>query len=393
MTDPIKYSPLARILHWSIAGMIVSQFILAKLAERAEDNDQLLQQLALLANHKSIGMTIVMLAVVRIIWRFTHRPPVLPSDLPVWQHRASAVVHWILYGLIFAIPISGWLMSSATAYSVSWFNLFSFPDLVSPNEELAHLLHQVHETLAKSLFVIAVLHILAALKHRFIDKDQVLARMSSAAGWILFIATIAIAVGMFGRISPSSDTTQINRQHSNELAHQHLAPASSLAVWEIDYSDSHIRFSGEQAGAPFTGEWQSWIAEMQFDPDRLDESRFDVVIQVDSVFSDDATRDEAIVGVDFFDQPNFPEVRYQANQFSKSVQGSFTASGLLTIKGLQKSAPLVFRIEQHDNKTVLTGTATIDRLSWNVGMGDWTDTTWVGKDVQVEVRVVAMNKL
>ena len=250
----------------------------------------------------------------------------------------------------------------------------------------------MHETLAKALFVIALVHILAALKHEFIDKDQILQRMSSGVGWLIFLGTIAIGIIVGRNLTSTSGATQSSNLGNSHVGQQAVLAESALIEWNIDYADSHIWFSGEQAGAPFTGEWQSWAAKIQFDSSNLDQSRFDVSIQVDSVFSDDATRDETIEGVDFFNHTNFPKVHYLANKFGHSVDGSFTAEGLLTIKGLQKPAPLVFRIEQDGNKTILIGSATIDRLSWNVGLGDWTDTTWVGKDVEVDVRVAAGNK-
>ena len=172
------YGWVAQWLHWIIAALVVTQFVLGQLAEAT---DAPVRQLALLANHKSVGITVLLLAVLRLCWRAGSTQPVLPVRMPPWQVYASKITHWLLYGLIFALPISGWLMSSASAYSVSWFNLVELPDLVSPNEALKDVLISVHHLLATTLFLVASVHLLAAIKHHFVDHDDVLKRMLSTA--------------------------------------------------------------------------------------------------------------------------------------------------------------------------------------------------------------------
>ncbi|MCL4170936.1 UNVERIFIED_CONTAM: hypothetical protein GTU68_034479, partial [Idotea baltica] len=172
-----NYSSTAKLFHWLIAALIVAQHVLAKLAEYAGQQNKALDQLAILGNHKSVGMTILLLAIARLAYRYFHTPPALPTEMPAWQKKASNISHVLLYGFLFALPISGWLMSSAKAFSVSWFNLFAFPDLLNPSESLAENLYLVHHYLADALFIIALIHILAALKHHFIDKDDILKRM------------------------------------------------------------------------------------------------------------------------------------------------------------------------------------------------------------------------
>lgn len=171
------YTSTAKLLHWLVASLVVVQFVLANLAERAEDADDAVGELALFANHRSVGITILVLIIIRLLWRWQNPVPRLPENVPRWQVTASRVSHWSLYGILFAMPISGWLMSSAAEASVTWFNLVQLPAIVAPNHELHEFFEEVHELLAKLLFVIASLHILAALKHGLFDKDGVLQRM------------------------------------------------------------------------------------------------------------------------------------------------------------------------------------------------------------------------
>jgi len=118
-----------------------------------------------------------MLAILRLLWRLWNPPPELPSGMKPIERVLARATHIAFYVLLFAMPITGWLMSSAKNYSVSWFGLFTWPNLIGKNEAAFDLLHSTHEILSDVLFAVAVLHILAALKHHFWNKDNVLLRM------------------------------------------------------------------------------------------------------------------------------------------------------------------------------------------------------------------------
>jgi len=388
-----QFSSVAKLLHWSVAGLIVSQYVLAKLAENAKLHERILEQLALLANHKSVGITILVFAAVRLIYRLNTPSPELPSSMTSWQVRASKASHFLLYGFLFALPISGWLMSSAKAYSVSWFNLLALPDFVAPNDVLAERLHSAHYYLAEALFVVALIHIFAALKHHFIDKDDVLKRMSNIANWVLFVLVITLVVGLLGRFFVSSPTVNPPSEagavsQAQVASNDSQLVKSDLPLWSIDYDQSYIKFTADQAGAPFEGEWQKWAAEIQFDAEQLDKARFNVTIDLSSGFSNDQERDDTIRSAEFFDVVSFPDAYYRAVTFSKTAD-AFQSIGALSMKGTSIDAALSFDVVESNGAKILTGSATLDRLRWNIGTGDWQDTSWVGQNVMVEVRVVS----
>ena len=393
------FSNIARFFHWLIAGLIISQYVLAKLAENAKANERILEQLALLANHKSIGITVLALAVIRLAYRFKYPPLRTVSSMSLWQHRASNASHVLLYVFLFAMPLSGWLMSSAKAYSVSWFNVFTLPDFIAPSEAWALNLHAIHHYLAEALFVVTLVHVGAALKHHFIDKDAVLTGMAGRKSYLVLLLTILISVGVFGRLfgDASDKVTSPKEMSTSSLDSLNTvtkaqAIKSDLPLWNIDYENSYIKFTGDQAGAPFTGAWQQWQANIQFDEtgnQSLSSARFMVTIDTDSGFSSDEERDKTIRSDEFFDVMRFAQATYNAADFSADGDG-YKSNGQLTMKGFSSPAILRFKITQENGRKILTGTASLDRLIWNIGSGDWTDTSWVGQDVTVDVRVVTV---
>jgi cytochrome b561 len=169
----LRYGIVAQTLHWAIVVLLIVQVTLGMIADELPLG---LEKLALLARHKSFGITILGLAVIRLAWRWIDRPPP-PPPMPRWQQLAANLNHWALYALLFAMPLSGWMMSSASNYPVSWFGLAQLPDLVLPDRSLKEQLEEVHELLATILISLALLHVAAALKHQFFDRDGLLFRM------------------------------------------------------------------------------------------------------------------------------------------------------------------------------------------------------------------------
>lgn len=172
--DQERYGAIAQLFHWVIVALIITQFVLASKADPLPLGPA---KVAVLAQHKSFGMTIFALAVLRLLWRFFNPVPAMPQGTPRWQRIGAHLSHGALYALIMITPLFGWMMSSARNFPVSWFGVFTFPDLVKPDRARYELFHEVHEILAFTLAGIAVLHVAAALKHHFFDRDNVLRRM------------------------------------------------------------------------------------------------------------------------------------------------------------------------------------------------------------------------
>ena len=170
----IRYTGTARALHWLAALLIFCGF---GLGLYMTDLELTPDKLRYYHWHKWLGITVFLLATVRLVWRAAYPAPPLPAIMPAWQIRASHAAHAMLYMLMLAIPLSGWIYSSATGVSVVYLGLVPLPDLVPKDREAAKILLVLHQLLNSLLVAVVTVHIAAALKHHFVDRDDVLARM------------------------------------------------------------------------------------------------------------------------------------------------------------------------------------------------------------------------
>jgi cytochrome b561 len=174
MTVSRQYTKTAKTLHWTIAILI---FGLLGLGFYMHSLPISPAKLKYYSWHKWAGVTTFLLAVIRLLWRSGHAAPALPASMPSAHRLAAHVGHFLLYVLMFAIPLSGWVMSSAKGFQTVWFGVLPLPNLVGRDRALGDLLLNVHLVLNITLIVVLLGHVAAALKHHFIDRDDILTRM------------------------------------------------------------------------------------------------------------------------------------------------------------------------------------------------------------------------
>lgn len=195
MNNNTKYTNVAIALHWLIGIAILFMFILGWFMtelpkESAKTTSFDIFNLGLMTwevakeesprafyfnLHKSIGLTILMLIVLRIYWRFTHRPPAFLNSMKLWEKRLAKATHHSLYLLMFLIPLSGIIMSAGSKYGIKWFGIKVIPGF--DDKAIRELFFEFHEIFGLLLLLLLILHILGAIKHSIIDKDGTLRRM------------------------------------------------------------------------------------------------------------------------------------------------------------------------------------------------------------------------
>ncbi|RLJ65219.1 cytochrome b [Sulfurisoma sediminicola] len=175
MNQPASsYTRTAILLHWLVAIALVGAFSVGLYMHELPLSPW---KLKIYSWHKWAGVTIFLLVLARLAWRATHRPPAAPAGMPAWQDKAAQAVHLLLYALMVAIPLSGWLMSSAKGFQTVYFGVLPLPDLLQKDAALGETLQRIHMLLNFTMAALVAGHAGAAVKHHLIDRDDVLSRM------------------------------------------------------------------------------------------------------------------------------------------------------------------------------------------------------------------------
>jgi cytochrome b561 len=180
-----RYGLVAMLLHWTIAILLLTNIGIAWVF----DDMKGVAKLDLIQVHKSLGITILLLSLVRLAWRLTHKPPPFSAHLKAWERGLAHGVHWLFYVFMIGMPLTGWAMVSASArikvFPITMFGLFDWPAIAPLSNLPKAQMHQVHEAfevvhtgaLLWAGYALIILHVLGALKHQFLDKDNELGRM------------------------------------------------------------------------------------------------------------------------------------------------------------------------------------------------------------------------
>lgn len=172
---PQRWGWIAMTLHWATALGVIGLVVVGLWMDEMSTSPAKVKVYAL---HKSVGITVLALVLLRLAWRFIDRRPPYPPAMPAWQKAASEVSHGLLYVLLLAQAFSGWVYNSASNFALQWFGLVQVPRITGPSPDLKHLAHDIHERAWIVLAVLMAIHVAAALKHHFIDRDFTLARMT-----------------------------------------------------------------------------------------------------------------------------------------------------------------------------------------------------------------------
>jgi cytochrome b561 len=176
-----RYGAVAIMLHWLMGIVLVALIVLGLYMVSLPDVGFDTKKIGLILYHKELGLVALALALLRLAWRVGNALPQLVDNLPDWQKVSARFVHLCFYALMFALPVSGWLMSSATGIPVSFFGLFDLPDFVAYDDRLFHLFIDIHKSLGYALIVLILIHAAAALRHHLLFKDETLTKMWTGA--------------------------------------------------------------------------------------------------------------------------------------------------------------------------------------------------------------------
>lgn len=441
-----RYSAVAIVLHWAIAAAILFNIPLGFwMHVTAEDGSFSAAVFEAFQLHKSVGLTVLALSLVRLGWRLTHKPPPLPEHMPRWERFIAKATHWAFYALMIGLPLSGWLYVSSgwsheqgRAFNVPtvFFGLFPVPHLFGIAEgspelrsDLADATFTAHYVLAYAAIALAVAHVGAALKHHFIDGDEVLAHMvpgvrgrnetasqprNAARAALLGAGLAAVLVGVIGlgyaaatlgrsetaaeplpnapvvAEAPLEAPMAADGASQESIAAPDPAIPGAPALWRVDQSASAIRFSGVHADQPFQGTFSRWRAEIRFDPNNLDASSAVVTMETGSAADGIAVHDSSLPAAEWFDVANHPTAVFRSERIRARGGNEYEARGTLTLKGRALDIDLPFTLRIDGDRAVMDGRAEIDRREADLGMESDPDAEWVSREIRVDVHVEAV---
>ncbi|WP_449254012.1 YceI family protein [Brevundimonas naejangsanensis] len=426
---PSRYSAVAIALHWLIAVAILSMIPMGWwMSDAIAQPDTQALAYRVFQIHKSIGFLILALTVLRIVWRLTHPVPALPGAMKGWEQFAARATHAAFYALMLALPLTGWIYVSTgwavvtdtpLAVATSWFGLFTIPHLPfiehaseAARRATAWMAMGAHSKLAWGAIVLVALHVGAALKHQFFDRDGVLSHMipvlphgddahgvapepTTALRWaerlagVAFVVVIGAAFGLAARPAPRAEGQAVASAPIAAPAVDAAVTPGTAAVWTVDKAASTIQFTGTHTGKAFTGRFEQWDAQVWFDPADLAGSKAVVTVQTGSAKTGDATQEGSLPGAEWFDTATYPTAWFQATAFKALGGNRYEAAGTLRIKTTTVPVVLPFTFDEANGTATVAGKLELDRTALNMGMMSDAGGDWVSKAIGVEIKVKA----
>ena len=377
------YRPFPVSAHWVSAAAVFALLGIGAVMVELPSGDA--WRFALFQMHKSLGITALLLVVARLAWRW-RRPPPPPAPGPNWQRLAARLNHWALYALVVSAPLAGWALISSTPASAraptQLYGVLPWPYLPL-SENWRELAGEVHAWLVWTLAALVAVHVLAALHHRFIVRDDVLGRVlahgrhSALAVAVLVAAVLAYAWTLAAPLRSASALPALPAAVDVGIA----APVTAGPHWHADADRGTLRFVGEVSQERFEGRFQRFDARMQLEgPGAFVEA----VVQTASLDSDDADRDGTMRGEDWFDVARWPQAVFRADAVRALGEGRYRADGQLRIRDATRPASVALRWRRQGEEALVEGQAAIKRRDFGLGQGVWADETWVSDAVAVD---------
>ena len=383
-----SYGSVARSLHWLTALLILTAIPLGLYANALpfDSAAAAAYKFQVFSLHKTLGVTIFFVAIVRILWALTQpRPVPLHPERRVETFAAEAV-HWMLYISLVVVPLSGWVRHAA----IDGFAPILWPfgqDLpfIAKSEPLSQAASALHYAFTKLLIAALLLHIAGALKHVFIDQDHTLNRMlrgtparsgahrGSLAPFATALAIYAAGAGIAIALLPEGSETP---------GAGAAAAATTSGNWQV--TEGTLGFTVKQAGAEVTGQFANWNAEIAFDPAATSGNAVTVTIDTASLSLGSVTPQAQMP--EFFDVAAHPTATFTAEILPEG--DTYAATGSLSLRGVTQPLTLPFTLQIDGDTATMQGSATLDRRDYAMG-ASYPDEATVGFPVTVNVALSA----
>ncbi|WP_135505129.1 cytochrome b/b6 domain-containing protein [Roseovarius aestuariivivens] len=385
------YGSVTKTFHWLIAvfilvnlplGLVANEMAHAIRDPAIETSDAYISRTALLFSlHKTMGLAVFFFALGRILWALSQpKPALLNGDKPLEAHAAETV-HWLLYGSLVIVPLSGWIHHAAVSgYAPIWWPFGQGLPFVPKDESIAETFAGLHHLSKNVLIAALLLHVAGALKHHVIDKDATLRRMlpgrlsaepTSAQPRHIwpFLAAVVIWMSVLGAstvqaVIVEDPATQTAAEDEAQLAEEEDAASATAASVENGWTvtDGALGITIRQMGSDTAGAFSDWSAEIVYD-EATGTGQVDVTVTISSLTLGSVT-DQAM-GPDYFDTANHPRASFSAD--IRQGDNGHVAAGTLTIKGNSAPVELPFALTIDGDTARAEGNMTVDRRNFGIG--------------------------
>jgi cytochrome b561/polyisoprenoid-binding protein YceI len=378
VSTSLDYTATAKALHWIIAVLVIALLGLGLFMTRGTQSLQLKFELYQL--HKSLGITVLTLMILRVFWRLFVLPPAMSSHMSGWERGAAHGTHILLYTLLIAMPLSGWAMISAALppfnfptvlyKTVAWPHFPFIEELTLERKKTVEpALKTMHSALGWALGALIVLHIAAALRHGLFLKDGVMSRMlprflkTSRSVTLPLVLMVAFAALSF--------------------------PAAAQE-WAINKQKSKLTFEAEAAGQTVTGQFQQFEAEIRFNRDHLDLAEIAARIDINTLSTGQGQVDDALRAAEWFDMQTYPSAGFRATAVKPGGgAGRYVMEGELAIKGRTQPVTVPFTMTVDQGEATVTGEATVNRQAFGLGPKGPVSGMTIGDTVKIRLDLIA----
>ncbi|WP_370401179.1 cytochrome b/b6 domain-containing protein [Sulfitobacter sp. JB4-11] len=366
-----RYGGVTKTFHWLTALLILTLIPLGWYANQLpyETEPELARKAWLFSLHKTLGVAAFFTATLRILWALSQtKPALLNADKPL-ESRLAELVHWMLYGALVIVPLSGWIGHAAAAgFAPIWWPFGQNLPLVPKSVEVEHFASAVHWVATKVLIAALVLHIAGALKHHVVDRDATLLRMLPGTPGLGPLpehrhprSPVFGAVGLW--VAALALAAALNTGEKDNLAAAAVALEEVASEWQVE--EGSIEITVIQFGNPVTGTFADWTAAITFDETVTDGPFGDVTTTVSIPSLTLGSVTDQAMGADFFDAANHPTATFSGQ--IKTGQDGYLADGTLRIKDNEVPVALPFSLAITGDRAEMNGSITLNRLDFGVG--------------------------
>lgn len=387
------YGGVTKTFHWLTALLIATLIPLGIYANGLpyETSEELARKAWFFSMHKTLGVSAFVVALLRIVWALTQpKPALLHADRKI-ESLAAESVHWLLYGSLVLVPLSGWVHHAATTgFAPIWWPFGQDLPFVPKSDSVAAVTAGLHIVFERVLVLSIFLHIAGALKHHFVDRDVTLRRMlpgrpevTAAVGVHRVGLPVVVALAIWGVALFIGANLGVYKSHTGTV--QAAALEDVQSDWVVQ--DGSVEIAVTQLGSEVKGAFADWTAAISFDKSITEgvAGSVEVTLSIGSLTLGSVT--SQALGADFFNAESFPTAIYIADIIA-TAEG-YVSEGNLTIKEQSMPVTFPFTLTLEDGRAVMTATTNLDRRDYQIGTSSQPDESNVGFGVGVAISLTA----